>query len=161
MIEESGRVVAVEPGAVWVETLRFSACRDCSARKGCGHGLMDSERAGARARVRALNPTLTLAVDDAVVVGIPEGALLRGAVMLYLVPLLLMFVAALVGAALPSGLPGGDLAAPFGVAGLAIGFLVNRWYSQQHARDPALHPQVVRRAGAPAAAAQPVSLCHH
>ena len=161
MIEESGRVVAVESGAGWIETIRHTACQSCSARKGCGHSLMDSQRAGARARVRAMSDDATLACGDQVVVGIPEGALVRGAVMLYLMPLVLMFLAALLGAALPAGpLPGGDLSAPLGVAGLVIGFLINRWYSHTHASDPRLHPQVMRKVAA-TPVVQTVSLCHH
>ncbi|MDF3932676.1 SoxR reducing system RseC family protein, partial [Pseudomonas citronellolis] len=40
MIEEQGRVIGVEPGAVWVETLRQSTCSACNARAGCGQGLL-------------------------------------------------------------------------------------------------------------------------
>ncbi|MBF2948649.1 transcriptional regulator, partial [Pseudomonas aeruginosa] len=36
MIEEQGRVVATEPGAVWVETVCRSTCSSCSANAGCG-----------------------------------------------------------------------------------------------------------------------------
>ena len=48
MIEESGRVVALAPGAVWVETERNSTCSGCSVRGGCGQGLV--ERLGIRNR---------------------------------------------------------------------------------------------------------------
>lgn len=161
MIEETGRIVATEAGAVWVETIRHTACQSCSARKGCGHSLMDSQQAGARARVRAMCDDTSLACGDQVVVGIPEGALVRGAVMLYLMPLVLMFVAALLGATVSAeALPGGDLSAPFGVAGLVIGFLLNRWYSHTHASDPRLQPQVMRKV-APTPVVQTISLCHH
>ncbi len=67
MIEEQGRVVATEPGAVWVETVRRSTCSSCSANAGCGQGLMQRLGVGARrARVRALSD-LSLRVGDAVV----------------------------------------------------------------------------------------------
>ena len=55
MIEEQARVVALEAGAVWVETRRQSTCGGCSANAGCGQGLMD--KIGVRAshgHVRAL-----------------------------------------------------------------------------------------------------------
>lgn len=77
MIEEQGRVVATEPGAVWVETVRRSTCSSCSANAGCGQGLMQRLGVGAgRARVRALSD-LSLRVGDAVVLGIHEDLLLR------------------------------------------------------------------------------------
>lgn len=47
MIEEQGRVVATEPGAVWVETVRRSTCSSCSANAGCGQGLMQRLGVGA------------------------------------------------------------------------------------------------------------------
>ena len=134
-------MVAVEPGAVWVETVRYTACQSCAASKGCGHAMLDSQRAGARARVRALSSD-TFRVDDLVVVGIPEGLLMRGAVLVYLVPLLLLFIGALIGQQVTSTYA--DPAAVGGLAGLACGFLINRWYSVRHRRDPAMHPQVLR-----------------
>jgi sigma-E factor negative regulatory protein RseC len=141
MIEETGRVVALEQGAVWVETVRVSACQSCSANKGCGHAVLDRHRGGSRARIRALND-LPLAVDQAVVLGLPEGALMKSAVMVYLVPLLLLFIGALVGDAVTG--PAGSGAVIGGVSGLLFGFLLNRWYSQQHQQDPALQPRVLR-----------------
>ena len=88
MIEEQGRVVATEPGAVWVETVRRSTCSSCSANAGCGQGLMQRLGVGAgRARVRALSE-LSLRVGDAVVLGIHEDLLLRASVLFYLFPLL-------------------------------------------------------------------------
>lgn len=84
MIEEQGRVVATEPGAVWVETVRRSTCSSCSANAGCGQGLMQRLGVGAgRAQVRALSD-LSLRVGDAVVLGIHEDLLLRASVLFYL-----------------------------------------------------------------------------
>lgn len=143
MIEEQGRVVALEPGAVWVETLRHTACQSCAASKGCGHAMMDNQRAGSRARVRALSDQ-SLALHDDVVLGIPEGSLLRGAVIVYLIPLLLLLFGALAGQALLA-VSSVDGAAVGGVIGLAGGFLIIRWYSVRHRHDPTLQPRVLRR----------------
>ena len=148
MIEETGRVVAVENGAVWVETLRKSTCQSCAAKPGCGHSLIERDRAGARAQIRALAVGYRLRLDDQVVLGIPEGALLKGAVMVYLLPLVLLFVGALLGTALSAGLAY-DLAAPTGVAGLLLGLMINRRYSQRHADDETLQPKVLRLVLAP------------
>src|SRR5690606_30520138 len=104
---------------------------------------LDSERAGSRARLRVLNPDLLLCTGDQVVLGIPEGALVRGALMIYLMPLVLLFVGALLGAQI--SLYQTDLSAALGVAGLAAGFLINRWYSQSRAADLRLQPRIMRR----------------
>jgi len=94
VIEEQGRVVAVEPGAVWVETLRKSTCSSCSVKAGCGQGLLDQLGAsGRRGYVRALSD-LQLSVGDAVVIGVREDLLVRGSLLVYLLPLLGLFVAA-------------------------------------------------------------------
>lgn len=143
MIEERGRVVAREVGAVWVETVRASSCQSCSARQGCGHALVNASEAGARARVRALSSS-GLEVGDTVIIGIPEGLLVRGALRVYLLPLVLLLAGALLGDLLLAGLPL-EGAAVGGVAGLLAGFVVNRWHSLHHQSDSALHPRVLRQ----------------
>ena len=140
MIEETGQVVAVEDGADWVETVRVSGCQSCSANKGCGHAVMDRSQAGSRARIRALN-SFTVSEGQAVVLGLPEGALMKGAIIVYLLPLALLFIGALLGDAL-AGVGHGSVIG--GLLGLGLGFVCNRWYSQAHAQDADLQPQVLR-----------------
>ena len=41
MILETGRIVAIEPEGVWVETIQKSACGSCKAEKGCGQSLIN------------------------------------------------------------------------------------------------------------------------
>lgn len=141
MIEEPGRVIAVEPGAVWVETQRSSTCSGCSVRSGCGKGLAD--RLGIRERrglVRA-SSDLHLDVGDAVVIGIREHALLKGAFLVYLFPLLTLFASAVAASEL-------SLAEPYIILASVIGFVIAcstvRKHSRQTADDPALQPIVLR-----------------
>lgn len=143
MIEEQGRVVAVQDGSVWVETVRTTACDSCSANKGCGHAVLDRQQAGARARIEVLlDGRVTPSLGDHVVIGIPEGALMRGALMVYLLPLVALFLGALAGAG--QQLAGVDLSLAGGLLGLLVGFLGNRWYSVRNARNPAIQPQLLR-----------------
>lgn len=141
MIEESGRVLAVESGAVWVETQRSSTCSGCSAKNGCGQGLMD--RLGVRERrglIRALSDR-QLNVGDSVVVGIRESVLLRGAFLVYLFPLAALFASALLASELSAAEPYVMLA---GIAGFLLSWLVVRKRSQQTSGDPGLQPIVLR-----------------
>lgn len=141
MIEEPGRVIAVEPGAVWVETQRSSTCSGCSAKNGCGQGLMD--RLGVRERrglIRALSD-LQLNVGDSVVIGIRERVLLRGAVLVYLFPLIVLLVSALVASELSADEPYVMLS---GIAGFFVSWLFVRKRSQKTADDPGLQPVVLR-----------------
>lgn len=149
MIEEPGRVVALEAGAVWVETQRSSTCSGCSVRSGCGKGL--SDRLGIRERrglVRA-SSNLSLDVGDAVVIGIREHALLRGALLVYLFPLLTLFASAVAASELALAEPYVILAGTFG---FFFACLLVRKRSQQTVDDPALQPIVLRAmlAAAPA-----------
>ena len=141
MIEEQGRVVAVEAGAVWVETLRKSTCSSCSANAGCGQGLMDKLGVGnRRGYVRALTD-LQLDIGDSVAIGIREELLLRGSVLVYLVPLLGLFA----GALSIQALDGSELQViGAGLGGLLFSWLYIRWRSLRTADDPALQPVVLR-----------------
>lgn len=150
MIEEQGRVVALEKGAVWVETLRKSTCSSCSANAGCGQGLLDKLGVeGRRGHVRALCD-LHLSVGDAVVIGVREDLLVRGSLLVYLVPLLGLFAAALLAHWLTLGEP---LVIVCAFSGFLVAWFLVRWYSARVAGDPALQPVVLRALLTGAAAA--------
>jgi sigma-E factor negative regulatory protein RseC len=141
MIEESGQVVSLELGAVWVATLRKSTCSSCSANAGCGQGLLDKLAISSqRGTVRALTD-LNLAVGDNVVIGLREDALVRGSLLAYGLPLLGLFAGALAAEYLAVGEPLTILA---GFTGFFAAGLWVRWHSQRHLRDPALQPVVLR-----------------
>ncbi len=144
MIEERGRVLSVEEGAVWVETVRSSTCGNCAAKAGCGQALLARVSSGARRGfIRALTDR-SWQIGDEVFIGIPEDAVVRGALWVYLTPLLGLFAAALLAQALGAAEPMVILAA---VSGLIAGFAVVRWHGQRAQRDPQLMPQVLRSAG--------------
>jgi sigma-E factor negative regulatory protein RseC len=141
MIEESGRVVALDDGAVWVETRRKSTCSGCSAKNGCGQGLMDT--LGVREQrglIRALSD-LQLQVGDSVIVGVREDVLLRGAVLVYLLPLLMLMAAATLAAQFSAHEPLVILA---GFGGFFVAWLFVRTRSRTVASDPNLQPVVLR-----------------
>ncbi len=141
MIEEPGRVVALEDGAVWVQTLRKSTCSSCSANAGCGQGLLDKLAINtSRGNVRALTD-LQLAVGDEVVIGVREDLLLRSAVQVYLLPLLALLAGGFIGQRLGLGEP---LSILLGLAALLSAGLLVRWRSLRVADDPRLQPVVVR-----------------
>jgi len=150
MIEEQGRVVALEPGAVWVETLRKSTCSSCSANAACGQGLMDRLGVGRqRGYVRALSQ-MQLAVGDTVIIGVREDLLVRSSLLVYLLPLLGLFAAAL----LANGLGLSEsLVILFGLLGLSTTWLMVRWRAARVAENPFLQPVVLRTLLVPVSAA--------
>ena len=146
MLTERGEVVAVEPDAVWVETLRQSTCGSCAAQKGCGHGLLNRLGSGRRHYIRVLPGSVQpgeCRVGDSVEIALPESVILQGSLMVYLIPLLAM----LAGAALAAGQwPASDLVALGGAAaGFALGLAGVRLHAARHADDPALQPTLISR----------------
>lgn len=158
MIEEHGRVVAVESGAVWVETLRQSACGSCAAQKGCGHSAI-ARMSEKPMHVRALTD-LSLPVGTEVVIGIPEDILLKSSLIAYLMPLLLALTAALLVQAVN---PADAWVALGGAAGLALGFAGVRWHAGRVRHDTRYHPQVLHQVDVgtlPVQIALPGKTCH-
>ncbi|MEM8594788.1 MAG: SoxR reducing system RseC family protein [Pseudomonadota bacterium] len=90
LLSETARVVAVEEGAVWLETIQQSSCGACSLKKGCGQSALQSLFDGKRNHMRL--PTqgleLPISVNDRVEIGIPKTAVLHGSLALYLAPLI-------------------------------------------------------------------------
>lgn len=142
MIEESGRVVAVEDGAVWVESIRQTACQSCAARKGCGQSALAKLGQQQKNHVRALN-AFDLHVGDEVVIGVPEDVVMKGTLVAYLMPLVLMLVASIAADSFTQS----DLwVALSGLAGLAVGFLLVRVHFHAVSSDRRYQPLVLRPA---------------
>lgn len=142
MIYEQGVVVAVAPDAVWVETVRASTCGACQAKSACGHHLINQEQSGQRARLRVpVCDNVDYQVGDSVTLGLPEGALMRGALWVYGLPLLLLFLGALLGSSLP--VTAFDASAVFGMGGLLAGFVINRVLSRRTGHNQTYQPALV------------------
>ncbi|MVF14690.1 SoxR reducing system RseC family protein [Ketobacter sp. MCCC 1A13808] len=140
MIEEIGKVVALDRNVAWVETVRTSACDSCSAKSGCGHSAL-AKLGQNHVHMQALS-NLILNVGDQVVVGVPEDVMMKSSVLAYLMPLLGMMFSALVAEQLGAG----DLpTALAGVSGLALGFLLLRWHFHKNQHDERYRPVVLRR----------------
>jgi sigma-E factor negative regulatory protein RseC len=147
MVEEPARVVAAADSFVLVETLHRSTCESCSAHKGCGTATLGKVLGRRRTSVRALSD-IDVRAGDQVVVAIAEGAMLRGSLATYLMPLLLMIVGAFLGQQLSFGLSvqGEGLTIFLGVAGLGLGFGCLLLFSRSIRRDVRYQPVVLRRA---------------
>lgn len=143
MIEERARVLSVEQGAVWVETVRRSACDSCQARSGCGQSVLQRLGYGARQGfVRVLSAGSSCRAGDEVIIGIPEHAVVRGSALVYLAPILALFAGSLAARFSGAAEPWVILA---GLSGLGIGFAAVRWRSRRWEHDPAFVPKVLRR----------------
>ena len=141
-IIETGRVVSLEVGAVWIETIRTSACGSCAARSGCGHrtlaGVLTGDKGLVRARESDSLKATDCSVNDRVEISIPRSTLSVGALMLYGLPLVSgITLALMVGA-------DSDARAAMGFfVGLLGAFAVLRWMSSRSLFG-AVEPQLER-----------------
>lgn len=141
MLRESGRVVAVEDNAVWVETIRSSLCGTCAARAGCGNGVLARASRGKgliRAHESHAIAALDCAINDVVDIELPESVVLRGSLWVYGVPLAVGIVGALVGDRYSESM------AMLGfLVGLIIGFWAARIVSNRSEALEVFEPRLV------------------
>lgn len=149
MLTETGRVVALEDDGLWVETIRATTCGNCSARKGCGHGLLNQLGSSRSNYVRvpvaeALQPPLQ--INEEVRFELPEQVVVRGSFVVYLMPLLCLLGGASLGSLLFPAAPG-DLATGIGaMAGFCGGLLLVRLHAWKHRNNLDHQPRLLGRA---------------
>jgi sigma-E factor negative regulatory protein RseC len=116
MIESEAVVIGVEGNYALLEITGAAGCGSCEKAAGCGLGDGSSRR---RQRVRN---AVGVRVGDTVILGAPEGAVLKAALRAYILPLGL----ALIGVASGLTLAGDRVAVLGGLAGLAAGWFALR-----------------------------------
>ncbi|MCY4046207.1 MAG: SoxR reducing system RseC family protein [Cellvibrionales bacterium] len=147
MITEKAQVVAINEDAIWLKSTRQSACDSCKLKTGCGQKLL----AEAKGRQHFIEVPVTkdftesLSVHDDVDVAINEQTLLKGSLVLYVLPLILMLLGAVF---LPSFLPSAELSsdifAIFGaILGLLLGFGLSFILSQKMMRATSHQPFIL------------------
>lgn len=100
MITEQARVVSVdESGQLELEVQRQSACGTCEVQGACGVGAIGRLLGSRRPRI-SLQTDRDIKKGDIVTIGIPEGALVRVSLVIYMLPLLALLIAAILGQAL-------------------------------------------------------------
>lgn len=142
MIEEVASVVAVDDDGAWVETRRRSACGHCESAAICGTSALAKLFGEGRNRLRIDDP-LGLRPGDRVVIGIPDGTLVRASLIAYLLPLIALVSAAGIGTALH--LPEGAVAL-LGLAGLGAGLWLGGRITGGVAGRERYRPRLIRRA---------------
>ena len=87
-LNETGKVVAVEPDAVWIEADRSATCGKCAARPGCGQGALQSGKGRVRATSGENLTAAQCSLGDEVVITVPEAMLLGGTMLINGLPLM-------------------------------------------------------------------------
>jgi len=148
VIEETVRVVAHEGAFARVETERTSTCGSCAARSACGTSAVAKVFGARRASFKVLNP-VRAGIGEQVVIGLEESALTRSSFAFYIVPLLALFLFAVLGQALATGLNFSNTE-PASIVGGLLGLLIGlgwvRRYAYRISRDKRRQAVILRRA---------------
>lgn len=97
MLTEIAVVVAYEQGIAQVKCQSQSACGSCMAKSACGNAAL-AELTGERGEYIFQIETITpLNIGQQVEIGLSEQAMLRSAILLYLVPLCSLLLAVIIG----------------------------------------------------------------
>lgn len=142
MILEAGRIAAIETEGVWVETVQKSACGSCKAEKGCGQRLInkwDGHTTYIWVLLEGRNPA-NYQVGDEIQIGIPEEIIARGALIVYMVPLITLIIATAIS---HHQFAHEGITTLSGFAGLLLGGLLVRWHSWRQRLDSSVQPVLV------------------
>jgi sigma-E factor negative regulatory protein RseC len=146
MIEERAQVVEIKGSTLVLQAQRQSACSACSASSGCGTSVLSRVVGRKFTRFQAEN-NVNARVGDTVIVAIPEDTLVKGSLVMYLVPILGMFVTGLLAdySLDPASSYRDIMIALIAVAGFAGGAFVARKYFSSHATTHRYTPVVLRK----------------
>lgn len=144
MIETQAVVVRVEGAVAFVQAERKSSCSGCS-ESSCGTSVLANFFGQQQPQYRARND-VGAKVGDRVVVGMNETALFQGTLLLYLLPLALLFIGAVLGASLAATAESRDGYAVAGAAlGLVAGFVWLKTFSAKIGAGGKYQPVILSR----------------
>lgn len=120
MLEMRAVVIQVHGDCALVQPLDGGGCGHCSSEGGCGSGSLSKMFCSDKLRSFQVRNDALAKIGDEIQVSLPDGALLRGAVKMYVLPLLLLLAGSFSGVYLA-----GDtfLRDAYAVAGAIIGLV--------------------------------------
>lgn len=143
MIEETALVIGLESNFAYVEAQRKNACGQCAVQKGCGTGVLSNAIGRKMSKVRALNQ-IGADIGDLVVVGLSESGLLKSAFINYMLPLIFMFVFAVMSKIIFS--PTSELVVIVGaMTGLVVSYRVIKRFAASIKSNPDYQPVILRK----------------
>lgn len=155
MIEERAVIVSLDkasldsvssdinhPSTATLEIERKTACGLCGQTRGCGNSIWGKLFAHQSTAFKAQN-LINAKVGDSVIVGINESALLKSALLLYILPLVTLFL----GAILATQFNASDASAMTGaLIGLALGLLWVKGHTMSSSYFKLQQPVILRLA---------------
>lgn len=145
MLETEAVIVKINNSVAYVETQRVSGCGHCDPQKGCATSTLTKFFGGKKTFFKAMNP-IDAQVGDSVVIGVEDGAVLKGSLAVYLLPVIFVLAGAGIGNYLGSSVTKRDLFAVIGAGtGLVAGYLWIRAYTAFVGKNRHFQPVVLRK----------------
>lgn len=145
MLETRAIVVDVRGKDLLVEARQSGGCGHCDSEKGCGSGKL-SQMFCREPRQFLVSNDAGAKIGDEVQVTLPEGVLLRSAILVYLIPLVMLLVCGMVAASWATSNPERDgYALVGGVAGLVMGFLFSKKMAQRFQVKASAQPVILHK----------------
>lgn len=124
MMQTRAVVIRLEGQDAMVESTRGGGCGSCDSEKGCGSGKLSQLFSADVRRFRVRNVG-NAQVGSLVQVSMPDGVLLNSALLMYVLPLVLLFICALlVSHMAPTASSVDAYSAAGALAGLILGFVL-------------------------------------
>jgi sigma-E factor negative regulatory protein RseC len=143
MIKENAIVVSIDKDVASLEIVRNKPCGLCGQSRGCGISIW-GRLFGHRPNIFKAQNTVNANVDEIVVVGVEESALLWSSFAVYGVPLVLLILGAMLGSLVfPSALHADRNTALGAVLGLFVGYLWLKVHNQARALDARYRPVIL------------------
>lgn len=151
MITEDAIVVSIENNQTWIETQRKSTCGQCSASKGCGTSVLSKVVGNKLSKMKAIN-NVNAKVGDAVIVGLNEQSLLKGAFIIYMLPLIFLFLFSFAGQLISNYLQLHNnefLTIVFALVGFYLGMRKVKIFSSSVEEDESYQPVILKKSNHP------------
>lgn len=127
MLEMRAIVIQVRGEDASVQPIGTGGCGHCDSEGGCGSSTLTKLFCSNKPRNFKVHNVVGAKVGDEIQVSIPDGALLRGAMKMYVLPLILLLVGGIAGGSLAGEAALRDAYAVAGaVGGLLLGFVLAR-----------------------------------
>ncbi|MCG8615202.1 MAG: SoxR reducing system RseC family protein [Desulfobacterales bacterium] len=142
MITENGIVTQANETTAWIKTTRSAACESCTSKDSCG-----TSHHGSKDMIVTVKNTLAVQTGDTVVIGIETKPMLYLSFLLYMFPILLLVIGAVIGDTIAPILNiNKSLAAmAVGFSSFGMAFLVVRKRQATLSKNDAYKPFLVRK----------------
>lgn len=146
MLEMRAIVIQIQGEDASVQPIGTGGCGHCDSEGGCGSSTLTKLFCNNKSRNFKVRNEVRAKVGDEIQVSIPDGMLLRGAMKMYVLPLILLLVGGIAGVGMSGEIALRDAYAVAGaVIGLLLGFLLARM--SPRAGQPVASSIVTSRSG--------------